>query len=374
MIKLSNSKRLVRNIQMLSQLVIQTSVPILSFIKVEVKNNKMRLTSTNLETTIITTTECNSDKEEMFLVPSREFARIMLHTENEVEIRVEKNIIIKDGKSNFTLRPVDANEYPEEPQKDIKNIITVSGEELYKLITSIIFNSAKDDLRPMLNGIDFKIESGVVKVVATDGKRLGLNTQNIKTINTSNKYSFTLPSDTLSFLLHLMDVEKNVSISYDDKFCFFEQDGTTVIATKLQGDYPNILSIIKNLGSEYIEMDKKSTIQSLNKVSVLANKINNLIQWRVNGSVLEMQTANDFGEGHLELDIKNPFNQAYKVGFNYLYMLDILKVMSSNTFHFYYKDDVSPLAVKTDDYPAIYIFMPITIKGEDNEEKIEESR
>jgi len=368
MIAISNTKELSQNVKVLSQLVAQTNVPILSFIKIEVRDSKMRLTSTNLETTIMITVQCSSDKEELFLVPSREFARVLSSMEDKIEIRVEKNILVKDNKINFVLRSSNVNDYPEEPEINLENVTEIPSEALHKLITSIIFNAAKDDMRPMLNGINIKFEEGNISMVATDGKRLGINSQNIKDINISQE--FTIPSNTLSFLLHLINTEEErMSVSYNDTFCFFKQENITVIATKLQGEYPNVSDIVKNLDDKCIEIDRKLTIESLNRLSIFANKVNNLVKWRVIGNKIKMQTMNDYGKGYLNLDIKNPFAQNYEVGFNYLYMLEILKAMPDDVIYFYYKDSTSPLAIKTKEYPAIYIVMPIKIRGDNEKNK-----
>ena len=367
MIKISNSKELIHNVRVLSQLVAQTSMPILSFIKVEVTNGKMRLTATNLETTVVITVQCNSDGKKTFLVPSREFARILPFMEDKVEIEAGENVLMKDNKTNFVLRSLDVNEYPEEPKMDIKNTIEIPSKILYTLITSVIFNAAKDNLRPMLNGVNIDFKEGNISMIATDGRRLGINSQKITNNNITQ--NFTIPSGTLSLLLRLMNTEEeNISVSYNDTFCFFKQKHITIIATKLHGEYPNIGDIIKSLGDQYIEINRKSVIESLNKLSIFADEVNNLVKWQVISNTIKMQAINDYGKGYLSLDIKNPYAQSYKIGFNYLYMLEILKVISNDTINFYYKDETAPLAIKNEEDPAVYIFMPIKIAGDNNEE------
>ena len=157
--------------------------PILSNVLIERNDKEILYMATDLEiqitTTITTTTTTTTEKQPCVVtVAAKKLQDILRALPDKAEVTLEieeKKLQVKSGKSRFNLQTLSAEDFPRfkknDPSSRVK--ITIKQKELKNLLFLVQYAMAQQDIRYYLNGLLLLIEDGRLKVVTTDGHRLG---------------------------------------------------------------------------------------------------------------------------------------------------------------------------------------------------------
>jgi len=154
---------------------IRTTLPVLSCVLLEAKEQKIILTATDLEQTIITKFDAEVTAEGKIAVPGNRFLEIVSALSSggiELSSTDEKEIEINSPKGIYKIMGKEPTEYPETPQLNTEQQITIKGKELLDIINNTLYAVSKDDLKPALCGVYLNLEKNTIMAVATDGHRL----------------------------------------------------------------------------------------------------------------------------------------------------------------------------------------------------------
>ena len=154
---------------------IRTTLPILSCVLVEVKKDKVVLTATDLEQTIITKIEADTITQGSIAVPGNRFIEIISALQSgalEISSNENHEIEISSPKGIYKIMGKEPSEYPETPSLEKTHEVKIKGNELIDIINNTLYAVSKDDLKPALCGIYFNINKNQIMSVATDGHRL----------------------------------------------------------------------------------------------------------------------------------------------------------------------------------------------------------
>ena len=165
---------------------IRTTLPILSCVLVEVKKDKVVLTATDLEQTIITKIEADTITQGSIAVPGNRFIEIISALQSgalEISSNENHEIEISSPKGIYKIMGKEPSEYPETPSLEKTHEVKIKGNELIDIINNTLYAVSKDDLKPALCGIYFNINKNQIMSVATDGHRLVKFNKKIKDNN-----------------------------------------------------------------------------------------------------------------------------------------------------------------------------------------------
>ena len=146
----------------------------------QVDNNRLILTGTDLEVELSTQSSLKSaDQDGFCTIPGKKFLDICRSFSDDAEISVlfeDDRAIVTSGRSKFTLSTLPANEYPTLTDWHAEVDFTVQQETLSRLIDATQFSMANQDARYFLNGMKFETEANLLRTIATDGHRLAVCT------------------------------------------------------------------------------------------------------------------------------------------------------------------------------------------------------
>src|ERR1022692_477723 len=149
------------------------TLPILSNVLIEKESGNIRFTATDLEIQITTSIEATTgdSKTSSITVGGKKLQEILriLPDESKISIEIKENKAqIKANKSRFSLQTLPAQDFPKlSNQLENTKKITLPQSELKKLLLSVQYAMAQQDVRYYLNGVLFIIEENKLKVVAT---------------------------------------------------------------------------------------------------------------------------------------------------------------------------------------------------------------
>jgi len=335
-----NQKDLSKGISIVSKAVsTRTTMPILSGLLLEARDNKLYLTATDLDLGIKTSLDCKIEEEGSIVVNSRllsDFIR-KLPSNSNVNISTDENnkMDIRCEKSDFVILCNSADEYPNNTFVKEGESISIDSKKLKKLIKYTSFAAAQDNMKPVLTGCLMELEDNKCVFAAIDGYRLAVKEEEI---NYQGENKAIIPSK--SFLV----------------------EDTVIMSNLLEGEFIKYKDIIKEGYVSKIKIDTGKFRNSIERVSLLAKEDkNNLIIFKLNSNNLTIESTSEYGNAEEIIDIDLE-GEELKIGFNSKYILDLLKVVENEELYLEFQGNLNPCIVRlVGANHFMYLVLPVRI-------------
>ncbi len=341
------------------------TLPILSNLLIVAGKDKITFTGTDMEIEIVATISHRPDTPGETTVPARKLLDVCkaLPDDSKINLSLNKNqIIVKSGKSEFTLATLPANEYPniETPKNSSKILLT--QKELKTLLEDTAFSIAQQDARYYLNGLLLELNKNNLRAVATDGHRLALKEIKTQTENEDTQ-QIIIPRKGVSELIRLLDdKDENINIEVSKDHIRINKDNCKFISKLINGKFPDYQRVMPKEGTHPIKTHKDTLKQSLIRTSILSNE-----KYKGIRLVLKKDRLNTFAhnseqekaEEEIEIDYKGG---NIEIGFNVTYLLDALSAIKTENVILNISDpNSSCLILPDDDTDCKYVVMPMRL-------------
>lgn len=305
------------------------TLPILSNVLIERKDNTLKFVTTDLELQIATSCQVNETIEETIAitVSARKLVDILKALPDNIEVTLEltaNKLQVKSGKSKFNLQTLPATDYPTLADAGNKQSeFSISQGVAHHLLSLVEYAMAQQDIRYYLNGLLLVTEGKEIRVVATDGHRLSYARSELK--ESQEKTEVILPRKAIIELSKQLNTSENpldITI-YPNQVCF--KFGEIELKTKvIDGKFPDYQRVIPVNYEKHITIDKDELNRSLQRVAILSNEKFRGVRWMLTKNSLKIScTNNEQEEAQEEMDITYA-HEALDVGFNVTYLLDVL--------------------------------------------------
>src|SRR5687768_209227 len=210
----------------------KSTLPVLSNILLETKTNQLKLAATDLEVGVRCIIKAEVVQEGSITVPARTFGDFVKTLQDNQEIHLKatdsSKMEIRCGKARCVLLTLPKEDFPVLPEFKEENALDIESKVLVEMIKKTSFSVSTDETRYILNGIYFKLEKGIARMVATDGRRLAYVARPISDKKIS--VSVIIPSKAIREIERLLSVEglsdKPVKISITENQVAFKVDDT----------------------------------------------------------------------------------------------------------------------------------------------------
>ena len=276
----------------------KSPLPILENFLFELKGNVLEITASDSELTLKTQVEVeNTSEEGRIAVPAKHMMDLLKELPDQpltINTTSDSSFVCSwaSGESNLPYFP--AEDYPDITGTDETAIsFSFPAHSLLEGISSTIYATADDEIRPAMNGILFDIDTDSTTLVASDSHKLICYTT--ADVKAPAKASFILHKKPAGILKAIIgkDVE-TVDIAFDSKnasFCFGQ---TMVICRLVVGKYPKYRDVIPQNNSNVLKINRALLLNTVRRVSVCANKASNHIKFDLQSGSLEI-SAQDLG-------------------------------------------------------------------------------
>lgn len=318
----------LRGIRTVQNALTSSTLPILSYILMSAKDQKVRLIATNLEITIFSFFSAEIKEEGEICLPGDKLASIVRELPlSRINLETEETkATVTCEKSVFHLLGLDASEYPEVPQAEGENTFSLSSEKLREMIQKTSFAASLDETRQNLNGVCLELEEGEVRMIATDGRRLSYISIPHPSLNIPSM-KVLIPLKALQNLLRILS-EGEVEIGIGKQQIFFKLDNTLLVSQLIEANFPNCQGVIPSEHKLTILSERDKLLEAIRRVSLLSDEKSRLLKFKLKGENLII-TANspEAGSAYEELKVKKEGEEDIEIGFNSVYLLDVLKNM-----------------------------------------------
>ena len=354
----------------------KTTLPILSHILLEWKENSLFLSGTDLETAIREEVVAKIYQEGRASVSAKKLYEIVRELPDEmIHIKKKENawITLQCGKSLFNLAGLDPEEFPSFPSYQEEGFSILSTRILREMIEKTSFAASNEESRYHLNGILLaQIKQGgkdVLRMVATDGHRLSLFDRENQKINGIDEKGMIIPKKGVLEVKRIIadrDGEEEMGVYFNSTHGFFKTGKSLTAVRLIDGEFPEYEQVIPKGNDKRITMVKERVVSSLKRVSTMASERIEGVKLSIKGNSLEMSTTHqDYGDAQEEVDVVYE-GEPLQVGFNARYLMEAFNVIDSNEIVMELKDEGSPGIVRpfsstTQSSNQICIIMPMRL-------------
>lgn len=342
----------------------KTTMPILSYLLMETKGNKLRLMATDLKVGVETFLEVKVEEEGAIACPAKKIQGVVRELPaGEMAIDTQKNnsILINAGTTHIRLMGLGTEDFPRLPEvkKGVK--IEIDGRQFKEIIKETYFAVSYDENRFILNSLYFKIGEGVLKVVATDGRRMAYLCRKVE-VSSDTPVEAIIPINAIKEIEQLIDENLPASIIFSENQVVFSSGDTRFISRLVEGQFPDYEKIIPKTLKWKVGLNREEFLAAIRRMALLTSERTNAVKLDLGKKKLVVSIINpELGEGREEIKCEGE-TEAASVSFNPNYLLDFLKNNTSETVDFQFNDVLSPGVFKPatqDNY--LYFLMPIKI-------------
>jgi DNA polymerase-3 subunit beta len=342
------------------------TLPILANVMLRKIDKSIQLTTSDLEIQIRTTKDLGGD-EGAFVstVGARKLIDILRTMPSDQVVTLESSqskLILKGGKSKFTLQTLPAEDFPlVQESASFGPIFRVPQKTLKDLLSQVSFAMAVHDIRYYLNGILFVAEGKQLSLVATDGHRLAFATATLDI--EVPKQEVILPRKTVIEMQRLLsDVEGAIDMQFANNQAKFSFDGMEFVTKLVEGKFPDYNRVIPKNHKNGIVLGRTQLLASLQRTAILTSDKFKGVRLNIDPGTLRIASSNAEQEEAVdELDIDYEGN-SIEIGFNVTYLIDALSNMTQEMVKIELSDsNSSALLTIPENISFKYVVMPMRI-------------
>ena len=304
-------------------------IPILDHFLFDIKDGKLTITATDLETSMSTSLDVQSDEDIRMAVPSKMCIEMLKALPNQpvtFTLQADTNIIeLKSEFGRYKLIGQNADDFPRIPEATAENSFNMASGALSSSIVQTIFASGNDELRLSLTGVYVQLYKDNVVFVATDANRL------VKIERTDVKpgveASFILPKKALNLLKSsLPQDDSECHVDFNDSNAFFTFGDVRLICRLIDERYPDYRAVIPTENPNKLTVNRTDFLNSVKRISIFGNKSTNQINIKITGSELTISAEDiDMSNEAVERLGCDFAGEDMEIGFNSKLLIELLQ-------------------------------------------------
>lgn len=310
----------------------KTVLPILDNFLFEAKNNILTVTASDQELTLRTELPVDCIEDGSIAVPSHQLIDLVKSLPDQpvcIKTTSDNSFECTWNNGNSSLPYYPAEDYPEITDNcDNTRNIVFPAQALVTGISSTVYATADDEMRPAMNGIFFDIDIDRTTLVASDSHKLICYTD--EQLKSPIKTSFILHKKPALILKNTIGKDTTeVEVNFDESSAVFKFDTTILICRLIIGRYPRYRDVIPQNNSNILKIDRVQLLNTVKRVSVCSNKASNHIKFELGEGQLEI-TAQDlsFAIAAYEKVPCEYDGDIISIGFKSSFLIEILYNMS----------------------------------------------
>ena len=342
------------------------ALPILSNILLNIEDNTISITATDLESEVKTTcTPIKVDSTGSTTTSAKKLNELcrLLPDNSEISISLDGDkLSVESGSGKYSISTLPSEDFPVFDVISENTEFTILGSVLRNLINKTSFAMGNQDWRHYLNGMYLNIEDKNITAVTTDAHRLAISTNTTKT-SVSGEVSGIVPRKSINEIGKLLsDSSEEVSLSLGSNTIMLKTSSTSFVSKLIEGKFPNYEQVLPSGESSVLSVNTKQLSEILGRVSVLSSDEFKGIKLNIKPNEVLVLANNPEQEEGKE-SFKSQFSgEEMEIAFNVNYIQEVLSNIDSNDCNInLYGSDKSCLISPSDDPDLKYVVMPLLI-------------
>ena len=319
----------------------RSTLPVTQNVLISTDQSRLKLSATNLEIAITTWIGASIEDEGAITLPARiltEFVNTLEGDKIDFSLPEGNGILnISSGRSKATINGIDAEEFPPIPTVLDGIRAVVNAGVLKKAISRVAFAAATEESRPLLTGVELKIEGNDFSLAAADGFRLAVQKDKL-TEPIDGNIEVIIPARTMNELNRLVSddsEEIEVVMTPTRGQILFRSGDIEIVSQLLQGNFPNYQQLLPEEHSTRSIFDTNALQRAVRSASIFARDGSNIVRMQLvppteeddNGKALISARSEEVGDNEDVVDAESLEGEESKIAFNSRYLMDVLAVL-----------------------------------------------
>lgn len=362
-----NRETLLRPLQLVSgSLGGRPTLPILSNVLLQVADDRLSMTGTDLEVEMIGRVTLDGlSQPGRTTVPARKLLDICRGLPDAADISFQleaERLILRSGRSRFSLSTLPAEEFPSIEDWESLLEFDISQLELKRLIESTQFSMASQDVRYYLNGMLFEASGRGLRTVSTDGHRLATCLRSVVDQELPEQ-QLILPRKGVLELVRLLDNDdKPIRLQMGRNNLRAVSEGFVFTSKLVDGRFPDYRRVMPRNSNKTVLADREGLRQALARAAILSNDKLRGVRLNLQPNLLRITANNPEQEEAEELLDVSYTGPELEIGFNVSYVLDVLNTLKCEQIKISLTDaNSSALLEDAASDAALYVVMPMRL-------------
>jgi DNA polymerase-3 subunit beta len=342
------------------------TLPILANVLIRKTGGTLQFTTSDLEIQIRTQSELDGDAGQFSsTVGARKLIDILRSMPSDQTVSLESSqnkLILKGGKSRFTLQTLPAEDFPlVQESASFGPVFSVPQKTLKDLLNQVSFSMAVHDIRYYLNGILFVAEGKQLSLVATDGHRLAYASATLDV--EVPRQEVILPRKTVLEMQRLLnDKEGAIDMQFANNQAKFSFEGMEFVTKLVEGKFPDYNRVIPKNHKNTVTLGRTALLACLQRTAILTSEKFKGVRLNLDPGTLRVASSNAEQEeavDELEIDYGG---DSIEIGFNVTYLIDVLSNMEQDMVKLDLADSNSSALITIPENTTFkYVVMPMRI-------------
>ena len=338
------------------------TLQILSNALIQVEDNKLSITTTDLDMSVRCYIDCEVEEPGSVTLPVRRLASMVREIpEGKIMIEVDDNDVasIQAGSTFFKIYGLPIHDFPPVPTAEGKYCYNINEGVFREMLRKSSYAASQDETRIILNGVLLSFKDSKLTTVATDGRRLALVEQEVE-FSPEAECDVVLPTKAVSELLRIIDGDEELKIYIQNKQIIFELKDSIMSTKVIDGVYPNYRQVIPSGCDERVVVERELLNSAIRRVKIVTSETSDTVRLTFSANQLTINSNTpDVGEGRSTVPIKYA-GKEISIVFKPEYVMDPLKNIDDDEVFFELNDGFSPALLKCS-LPFLYVLMPLRV-------------
>lgn len=348
----------------------RNTIPILSNVLLEAEDDRLTLTATDMDLTVIESVAADIALPGAITVPAHMLYDIARKLNDGAQIQLEQlgdgRMQLTSGRAEFSLSTLPREDFPRVTVEDLPTTFALQAAQLRELIDRTKFAMSTEETRYYLNGLYLHINeiSGDQHLcaAATDGHRLAAYNMPAP-MRAEGMAGVIVPRKTILESRKLLDdTDDNIEISLSETKISFAVGGVRIISKLVDGTFPDYQRVIPQNNDNIVHVEARSLSAAVDRVSTITLEKTRAVKVSVRpGLVHVVANSPDAGSGSDEIEA-NYDGEEITIAFNARYLIDVLNLMDDGVAEMALADSAAPALIRISGVDnARYVLMPMRV-------------
>jgi DNA polymerase III subunit beta len=340
------------------------TMPVLANVLLSARNDRLSVTGTDLEVELVAASAVSVQQPGEITVPGRKLLDIVRTLPEKATVTLARDaekIVLKAGRSRFTLSTLPASEFPVIDDINAGQVLRLTRAAGRRLIDKTHFSMAQQDVRYYLNGTLLETEGKKLRAVATDGHRLALAETEL-TEAVKGAQQVILPRKGVLELQRILVGEGDLELTIGSNHIRAQIGDIRFTSKLIDGKFPEYGRVVPSKPSRIMAGARDALRQALQRTSILSNEKYRGVRLTFAPNLLTVQAHNpeqEEAEDQVEVSFEG---EEVEIGFNVTYLLEALAAIDADTVEIGLTDANSSCLIRTPgDSSVKFVVMPMRL-------------
>lgn len=250
-------------------------------------------------------------------------------------ITSESSLFDLNGSKSFDFPRIDLN-------KNGKHF-SMKSYNFKKIIEKTLFATSEQETRPVLTGVNFKVDQHKLVCIATDSYRLA---QVSMPIEDDIQFNIVIPKKSLNQIIHIIEKDEMIDLYVSDRKVLFVIGQYLVLTRLIDGTYPNTSRLVEDQGSYTMSINSSALLGAISRASLLSDEQSNIVKLTMSP---DENVLSSYSQeiGSVEENLTKAFykGEPMTISFSAKYLADAIRSIGTETIQLRFTEKMRPFQI-----------------------------